>query len=89
MRPAPAVVANSIRIATWNVNSINARIEVVTDWLKVSHPQVLLMQEMKCTDEELPRAKSARLSYNVETVGQRSYNGVAIASQFLLSVEPR
>lgn len=72
-----------MRIATWNVNSIRSRLERVTAWLARERPDVLCLQETKCTDEEFPRAAFEELGYHVEHYGQRTYNGVA-----LLSLEP-
>lgn len=77
------------RIVTWNVNSIKARVRVVASWLTAERPDVLLMQELKCRDDEFPRAEFERLGYDVQTVGQRAYNGVAILSRYPLIVEHR
>lgn len=74
-----------MRIATWNVNSINARLEAVTQWLKEASPDVALLQELKCLDEKFPREAIESLGYNVETHGQKTYNGVAILSKLPLS----
>jgi exodeoxyribonuclease-3 len=78
-----------IRIATWNVNSIKARVGIVTGWIKAKKPDVLLMQEVKCRDDEFPRAEFERLGYHAETVGQKAYNGVAILSRLPMRVERR
>jgi exodeoxyribonuclease-3 len=78
-----------IRVVTWNVNSIKTRVGVVAGWVKVERPDVLLMQEIKCADDEFPRKQFEDLGYSVETVGQRAYNGVAILSRHLLRVEHR
>jgi exodeoxyribonuclease-3 len=77
------------RVVTWNVNSIKARIRIVTRWLKAEQPDVLLMQETKCTDDAFPRDEFAALGYHIETVGQRAYNGVAILSRHPLEVAHR
>jgi len=74
-----------MRIATWNVNSIKARIGTVLDWLKAEAPDVVCLQEIKTTDEGFPRLELEDLGYNVETHGQKSYNGVAILSKFPMS----
>lgn len=74
-----------MRIATWNVNSINARLEAVTSWLAQAAPDVALLQELKCVNEKFPREAIEALGYNVEVFGQKSYNGVAILSKFPLS----
>jgi exodeoxyribonuclease-3 len=77
------------RIATWNVNSIKARTRVVARWLKTERPDVLLMQEIKCIDDDFPRREFEDLGYNVETVGQKAYCGVAILSRQPLEVTCR
>lgn len=70
-----------VRIATFNVNSVRARLPNVCDWLKETAPDVALLQEIKCQDEQFPRMEIEDLGYNVETHGQKSYNGVAILSK--------
>jgi len=70
-----------VRIATWNVNGIRARIETVTAWLKDAQPDVLCMQEIKTVDEGFPRQPFEDLGYNVATHGQKGFNGVAILSR--------
>ena len=70
-----------IRIATFNVNSIKAHITNVTSWLKAAKPDVVLMQEIKSTDESFPAAAMEELGYNVATHGQKGFNGVAILSK--------
>ena len=70
-----------MRIATWNVNSINARIETVTEWFRQAAPDVACLQEIKCVDEGFPRAAFEDLGYNVAVHGQKSYNGVALLSK--------
>jgi exodeoxyribonuclease-3 len=71
----------SLTIASWNVNSIKARIENVTAWLKDKAPDVVCLQELKCVDEAVPREALEDCGYNVETVGQKTYNGVALLSK--------
>ncbi len=73
-----------MKIATWNVNSINARLENVVAWLREAEPDVVGFQELKCPDEKFPREAFESLGYNVEVHGQKSYNGVAILSKFPL-----
>jgi exodeoxyribonuclease-3 len=70
-----------MRIATWNVNSINARLDNVLAWLKEAEPDVVGFQELTCIDEKFPREAIESLGYNVEIHGQKSYNGVAILSK--------
>jgi exodeoxyribonuclease-3 len=74
-----------MRIATWNVNSVNARLPTVLAWLEAAQPDVACFQEIKCVDEKFPREAFESLGYNVETNGQKTYNGVAILSKFPLS----
>jgi exodeoxyribonuclease-3 len=73
-----------MRIATWNVNSVNARLETVLDWFEEARPDVACLQEIKCVDERFPREAFERLGYAVETHGQKTYNGVALLSRFPL-----
>jgi exodeoxyribonuclease-3 len=74
-----------MRIATWNVNSVNARLETVLDWFREAQPDVACLQELKCVDEKFPREPFESLGYNVETHGQKTYNGVALLSKHPLS----
>lgn len=74
-----------MRIATWNVNSVNARLPTVLEWLEQAAPDVACFQEIKCVDEKFPREAFESLGYNVETHGQKSYNGVALLSKYPLS----
>ena len=68
-----------MKIASWNVNSIRARLEHVTEWLKASSPDVLLMQELK--GEEFPALLFKGLGYESTAVTQKAYNGVAVLSR--------
>jgi exodeoxyribonuclease-3 len=70
-----------MRIATWNVNSINARLETVLGWFRQEPPDVACLQEIKCVDEKFPAAEFERLGYNVAVHGQKTYNGVALVSK--------
>lgn len=70
-----------MRIATWNVNSIRARIDAVVDWLGRVEPDVLCMQETKVVDDDFPTDELQRMGYAVAMSGQKTYNGVAIASR--------
>ena len=74
-----------MRIATWNVNSVNARLPTVLAWLEAAMPDVACFQEIKCVDEKFPREAFESLGYNVETHGQKSYNGVALLSKHPMS----
>ncbi len=70
-----------MRIATWNVNSLNARMEKVLWWLERAQPDVLLMQETKLADAAVPGEPFTRLGYELAHHGEGRWNGVAIASR--------
>ena len=70
-----------MKITTWNVNSIRARLERVLDWLDRRQPDVAALQETKVVDEAFPRAAFEERGYHVETYGQKTYNGVALISR--------
>ncbi|HYE51167.1 MAG TPA: exodeoxyribonuclease III [Azospirillaceae bacterium] len=70
-----------MRIATWNVNSVKARLPNVLAWLSKASPDVVLFQEIKCETAAFPRAEFEALGYRCEVVGQKSYNGVALLSR--------
>jgi exodeoxyribonuclease III len=70
-----------MKIATWNVNSVLARLPHVVRWLDEVHPDVLCMQETKCTDDKFPTDVLRSHGYNCVSFGQQSYNGVAIVSR--------
>ena len=71
-----------MKIASFNVNGIKARIEVLLSWLKETKPDVVVLQEIKTTDETFPRIDIEDLGYNILTHGQKSFNGVAILSLY-------
>lgn len=66
-----------MKIASWNVNGIRARIDHVVAWIEDNQPDVLALQETKVVDELFPYDAFEALSYSVEAFGQKSYNGVA------------
>lgn len=70
-----------IKIATWNVNSIKARMHAVTKWLEKESPDIACLQELKTTEDGFPFMELESLGYNIEILGQKSYNGVAILSK--------
>ena len=74
----------TVKIATWNVNSIKARLPNAIAWLKEAEPDVVLLQELKVTDENFPALEIEELGYNCAVHGQKTYNGVAILSKFPL-----
>lgn len=71
-----------IKIVTFNVNSIKARLPRFLQWLKSSNPDVVLLQELKCVEENFPFEEILDAGYNSAVVGQKTYNGVAIISKF-------
>ncbi|MGV0801515.1 exodeoxyribonuclease III, partial [Mycolicibacterium elephantis] len=70
-----------MRLATWNVNSIRARVDRVVDWLERGDVDVLAMQETKCSDEQFPVMPFLAAGYEVVHCGFNQWNGVAIASR--------
>lgn len=74
-----------MKIATFNINGIKARSEALPRWLDEANPDVVLLQEIKSVDNNFPRDLFESRGYNVETHGQKSFNGVAILSKLPLS----
>ena len=70
-----------MKIATWNVNSVKARLDTVRTWLAQAAPDIVCLQEIKTTDEGFPADVFEGLGYNAVVHGQKSYNGVAILSK--------
>jgi exodeoxyribonuclease-3 len=70
-----------MRIATWNINGVKARLGALETWLRQVAPDIVCLQEIKSVDEAFPRAEIEALGYNVETHGQKGFNGVAIFSR--------
>jgi exodeoxyribonuclease III len=73
-----------VKIASFNINGIKARLERLTEWLEEAKPDVAVLQEIKSIDENFPREHFEDLGFNVETHGQKSFNGVAILSKLPL-----
>ena len=73
-----------MKIATFNINGIKARIETLLTWLDDAQPDVAVLQEIKSIDENFPRELIEEKGYNVETHGQKSFNGVALISKMPL-----
>ena len=73
-----------MKIATFNINGIKARIEALPRWLEEASPDVACLQEIKCQDDAFPRGLFQDMGYTVETHGQKSFNGVAILSKYPL-----
>lgn len=76
-----------MKIATWNVNSIKVRIPHLVEWVKQAQPDIVLLQELKVTDDQFPRMAIDELGYNLAMVGQKTYNGVAILSKSPVELE--
>lgn len=70
-----------MKIATWNINGVKARLETVQEWLKEAQPDIACIQEIKSVDDNFPKQVFEDLGYNVETHGQKSFNGVALLSK--------
>ena len=71
----------NIRIASWNVNSIRARIEILSKWLKQKKYDIVFIQETKVQDHEFPIEDIKNIGYEAIYCGQKSYNGVAVLSK--------
>jgi exodeoxyribonuclease-3 len=71
----------NVKVATWNVNSVLARLPVVLRWLESARPDVLCLQELKCAEERFPASEFERLGYASAVNGQQTYNGVAILAR--------
>jgi exodeoxyribonuclease-3 len=72
---------DTLRVATWNVNSIRTRVDRVVDWMQREDVDVLAMQETKCTDDQFPAMTFLGAGYEVVHCGHDQWNGVAIASR--------
>ncbi|MFN0277837.1 MAG: exodeoxyribonuclease III [Pyrinomonadaceae bacterium] len=71
-----------MKIATWNINSVNSRIEQVVGWCKKNQPDVLCLQETKCVDDKFPQRRFRDVGFeHIEFLGEKAYNGVAIVSK--------
>jgi exodeoxyribonuclease-3 len=78
-----------LRVASYNINGINTRLPVLTRWLEEFAPDIVGLQELKCTDEAFPAEAVAALGYRAIWRGQKSWNGVAILSRVGDPVETR
>jgi len=70
-----------MKIATWNINGIKARIDTIEQWLEQAKPDVACLQEIKSVSENFPSERFESLGYNVAVHGQKGFNGVAILSK--------
>ncbi|GGB54359.1 exodeoxyribonuclease III [Roseibium aquae] len=73
-----------MKIATWNINGVKARIDTVLAWLRETSPDIACFQEIKSVDENFPSSAFEELGYNVATHGQKGFNGVALLSKLPL-----
>jgi exodeoxyribonuclease-3 len=71
-----------MKIAAFNVNSINARLPRILEWFDKSKPDAAVLQEIKCVDEKFPAEEFESRGYNLAVHGQKTYNGVALVSKF-------
>lgn len=78
-----------LRIASYNINGINSRLGVLSRWLEEFQPDIVGLQELKCTDEAFPDAELEALGYSAIWHGQRTWNGVALLSRVGAPVETR
>ena len=78
-----------VKIAVWNVNSVKARLPNLLGWLREAEPDIALLQETKCVEEQFPGLEIGDLGYNYAVSGQKTYNGVAILSKSPIEVELR
>ena len=70
-----------IKIATFNVNSLNARLDILRVWLNDKNPDVVLLQELKMTEDNFPYLEISACGYNAAVYGQKAYNGVAVLAK--------
>jgi exodeoxyribonuclease-3 len=70
-----------MKLATWNVNSLAVRLPQLLDWLAAQQPDVLVLQEIKLTDDKFPAAEITAAGYRAQWFGQKTYNGVALLSK--------
>jgi exodeoxyribonuclease-3 len=70
-----------IKVVTWNVNSVNSRLERLKAFLERESPDYLCLQELKCSDEKFPSAALEEIGYHSAFFGQKAYNGVAVLSR--------
>ena len=70
-----------MKVATFNINNINKRLPNLLNWLRAAKPDIVCLQELKCTDSEFPAEALARAGYEAVCKGQRTWNGVAILSR--------
>ncbi len=77
----------AMKITTWNVNSLTARLQHVLDWLAVNPVDVLALQELKLTDDKFPHQALREAGYEAAVFGQKTYNGVALLTRAPLTAD--
>jgi exonuclease III len=70
-----------VRVASWNINNVNKRLDLVLDWLARTQPDVVALQELKAPTAQFPTGSLAEAGYSSLAVGQRAWNGVALLSR--------
>ena len=75
-----------MKITTWNVNSINARIEHLIKFIKKDNSDIYLIQELKCINENFPKEELEKINYKCFINGQKAWNGVALLSKQNLEI---
>jgi exodeoxyribonuclease-3 len=87
---AESFAQTTMKIATWNINGIKARLDTAKTWLASASPDIACLQEIKCVDEAFPKSEFEDLGYNVAVHGQKGFNGVALLSKLKFDeVAPR
>ncbi len=71
-----------MKIISWNVNSVRARIENILEYIKITNPDILFLQEIKAQNQDFPENTFKKIGYTPYVFGQKSYNGVAFLSKF-------
>lgn len=70
-----------MKFATWNINNVTKRLPLLLAWLEATQPDVVALQELKCTDAQFPRTELLAAGYNALCVGQKTWNGVAVLAR--------
>ncbi len=70
-----------MRIATWNINNVNLRLPLLLAWLEATKPDVVALQELKCTTKDFPTRELEQAGYGALIVGQKAWNGVALLAR--------
>lgn len=75
-----------MKVSTYNVNSVNARLENLSEWLTREQPDIVLLQEIKCEYDAFPFFEIKALGYDAKILGEKSYNGVAVLSRHKMRI---